>query len=152
VWIFYWRWRWSRKGSTGLEKLDSISRDKVNRLELQIAGIILDNWARGRFQHVWFSMSRDLREDAQRDLSDLGVHLKVVDGCQELDAESKAFGLSSEFKEGVLFTTYSTLIGNAVNKFFKRAKTYFIYGCRSCKERQGFKIGPDCRVVWRKGH
>ncbi len=80
----------------------------------QIAGIILDNWARGRSQHVWFSISRDLREDAQRDLSDLGLHIKVVDGCQELDAESKALGLSSDFKQGVLFTTYSTLIGAAL--------------------------------------
>ena len=61
---------------------------------------------------MWFSVSRDLREDARRDLGDLGLHIKIVDGCQELDAESKAFGLSSEFKEGVLFTTYSTLIGN----------------------------------------
>jgi hypothetical protein len=52
-----------------------------------------------------------LREDAQRDLRDLGLHIKVVDGCQELDAESKALGLSSDFKQGVLFTTYSTLIG-----------------------------------------
>ena len=62
-------------------------------------------------QHVWFSISRDLREDAQRDIGDLGLHIKVIDGCQELDSQSKAFGLSSEFKEGVLFTTYSTLIG-----------------------------------------
>jgi hypothetical protein len=54
-----------------------------------------------------------LREDAQRDLSDLGLHIKVVDGCQELDAENKALGLSSDFKQGILFTTYSTLIGVA---------------------------------------
>eukprot|EP00961_Rhodomonas_salina_P010499 140938-Rhodomonas_salina.2 len=79
----------------------------------QISGIILDNWARGRKQHVWVSTSGDLKLDAERDLRDLGVHVKVIDGCQQLDTESRAFGLSKDFKEGVLFVTYSTLIGAA---------------------------------------
>jgi hypothetical protein len=54
------------------------------------------------------STSNDLRLDAERDLRDLGVHIKVIDGCQELSSEgSRAFGLSKDFKEGVLFSTYS---------------------------------------------
>lgn len=32
----------------------------------QISGIVLDNFARGRCRHVWFSISADLRLDAQR--------------------------------------------------------------------------------------
>jgi len=40
----------------------------------QISGVILDSWARGRRQHVWLSTSRDLKLDADRDLSDLGMH------------------------------------------------------------------------------
>lgn len=76
----------------------------------QIAGMILDNAARGRMKHVWFSISGDLRLDAERDLRDVGCHLGVIDGCQSLDATAKlAFG-SREKKRGVLFSTYSTLI------------------------------------------
>ena len=33
---------------------------------LQIAGIILDNYCRGRRRHIWFSISTDLRMDAER--------------------------------------------------------------------------------------
>jgi hypothetical protein len=43
----------------------------------QVSGIILDNFARGRRQHVWLSTSTDLVKDAERDLRDLGVHLKA---------------------------------------------------------------------------
>ncbi|CAN0561137.1 unnamed protein product, partial [Ectocarpus sp. 12 AP-2014] len=38
----------------------------------QIAGIILDSWARGRKKHIWCSISNDLKLDAQRDLKDVG--------------------------------------------------------------------------------
>ena len=79
----------------------------------QISGMIADNLARGRPQHVWLSTSSDLRLDAQRDLNDLGLHCKVIDGCQDLDANTKAFGMNKDFKSGVLFSTYSTLIGSA---------------------------------------
>ena len=32
----------------------------------QIAGIIVDSYARGEFKHIWFSVSHDLRMDAER--------------------------------------------------------------------------------------
>lgn len=74
----------------------------------QIAGIILDNCARGRMKHVWCSISSDLRLDAERDLKDIGCYLPVIDGCKELDvSSSKALGCS--VKTGVLFSTYATL-------------------------------------------
>jgi hypothetical protein len=76
----------------------------------QISGIILDNYARGRRRHVWLSTSSDLHLDAERDLSDLGCHIKVINNCQALDQGSKALGLAKELQEGVLFLTYSTLI------------------------------------------
>ena len=38
----------------------------------QLAGIILENWSRGRHRHVWLSASRDLERDARRDLDDIG--------------------------------------------------------------------------------
>ena len=77
----------------------------------QIAGIILDNYSRGRRRHLWISSSVDLHRDAERDLRDLGCYLKVINGCQELDREGKrAFGLPKDFREGVLFLTYATLV------------------------------------------
>ena len=59
----------------------------------QLAGLILDQTARGRLKHVWFSSSADLRTDAMRDLRDLECHMPVHDGCQGLDKGSKALGL-----------------------------------------------------------
>ncbi|XP_047130991.1 uncharacterized protein LOC100210324 isoform X1 [Hydra vulgaris] len=76
----------------------------------QIAGIIFDNFCRGRKKHVWFSISADLRYDAQRDLNDIGCFVNIIDGCQQLDKGQKAFGLITEYKTGVLFSTYSTLV------------------------------------------
>ncbi|CAB4012834.1 FORGETTER 1-like [Paramuricea clavata] len=81
----------------------------------QIAGIILDNFSRGRTRHVWFSISSDLRLDAQRDLQDIGCYIKVIDGCQQLDKETRVFGLPADFKEGVVFSTYATLV-SSVNR------------------------------------
>eukprot|EP00752_Nemacystus_decipiens_P009068 g8096.t1 len=76
----------------------------------QIAGIVLDSWARGRRKHVWFSISNDLKLDAQRDLKDVDCHISVIDGCQGLDvASSMGLGMSKSSKHGCLFSTYSTL-------------------------------------------
>ncbi len=44
----------------------------------QIAGIIMDNYARGRRRAVWVSTSSDLHHDAERDLQDLGC---AVESC-----------------------------------------------------------------------
>nr|XP_054771437.1 uncharacterized protein LOC129279369 [Lytechinus pictus] len=78
----------------------------------QISGIILDNYVRGRRKHIWFSISADLRVDAQRDVSDLGCHIKIIEGCQHLDRETRAFGLSASMKEGIVFSTYATLVSS----------------------------------------
>ena len=45
---------------------------------LQISGMILDNCARKRTKHVWFSISTDLIVDARRDLEDIGCYVKVM--------------------------------------------------------------------------
>ncbi|KAF0687318.1 Aste57867_20928 [Aphanomyces stellatus] len=77
----------------------------------QLAGIVFENLCRGRKKHLWFSVSNDLRIDAERDLRDIGCHVNVIDGCQQLEKEkAKGFGLSS--KTGVLYSTYSTLTSN----------------------------------------
>ncbi|WAR15470.1 SBNO-like protein [Mya arenaria] len=67
----------------------------------QIAGVILDNFARGRTKSIWFTISTDLIVDTRRDLGDLGCYIRVIDGCQELDKHTRVLGLPSDFKDGV---------------------------------------------------
>ncbi|UCI05230.1 strawberry notch family protein [Mesorhizobium sp. B1-1-8] len=70
----------------------------------QSAGIILDNWLRGRRKAVWISKSDKLIEDAQRDWSALGMERLLVTPLSRFP-QGKTISLS----EGVLFTTYATL-------------------------------------------
>src|SRR5690606_23109041 len=70
----------------------------------QSAGIILDNWLRGRRNAVWISKSDKLIEDAQRDWSALGMERLLVTPLSRF-AQGKPITLS----EGVLFATYATL-------------------------------------------
>ncbi|KAH2816894.1 hypothetical protein KXV85_004041, partial [Aspergillus fumigatus] len=44
----------------------------------QVAGILLDNWLKGRCRAVWVSKSDKLIEDAQRDWSALGMERLLV--------------------------------------------------------------------------
>lgn len=71
---------------------------------------MLDNYCRGRVKHVWLSTSTDLHADAQRDIADLGMHVKVINNCHALDGATRAGGLCKDFQEGVLFLTYATLV------------------------------------------
>ncbi|MGY3441304.1 strawberry notch-like NTP hydrolase domain-containing protein [Bradyrhizobium sp. USDA 4473] len=70
----------------------------------QSAGIILDNWLKGRRKAVWISKSDKLLEDAQRDWSALGMERLLVTPLSRF-AQGKPILLS----EGVLFLTYATL-------------------------------------------
>ncbi len=70
----------------------------------QSAGIILDNWLKGRRKAVWISKSDKLLEDAQRDWSALGMERLLITPLSRF-AQGKPILLS----EGVLFLTYATL-------------------------------------------
>jgi predicted RNA methylase len=70
----------------------------------QSAGIILDNWLKGRRKAVWISKSDKLLEDAQRDWSALGMERLLVTPLSRY-AQGKPILLA----EGVLFLTYATL-------------------------------------------
>lgn len=70
----------------------------------QVAGIIADNWAKGRRRAVWISENDKLLEDARRDWAALGgnemdliPHWKYKQGAE------------ISVTEGILFTTYATL-------------------------------------------
>lgn len=72
-----------------------------------VAGIILENFLRGRRRALWFSASNDLKYDAERDLRDI----KAPD--IPVHALSKIKYGDNTTAEGVLFATYSALIGES---------------------------------------
>ncbi|MVT54295.1 methylase [Bradyrhizobium yuanmingense] len=70
----------------------------------QVAGILLDNWLKGRRRAVWISKSDKLIEDAQRDWAALGMERLLVTPLSRFRQ-----GTPIRLSEGVLFTTYATL-------------------------------------------
>lgn len=45
-----------------------------------LAGLVAENWLRGRKRHLWVSVSNDLAVDARRDLTDIGYeHIPVFE-------------------------------------------------------------------------
>jgi hypothetical protein len=70
----------------------------------QVAGILLDNWLKGRRRAVWISKSDKLIEDAQRDWSALGMERLLVTPHSRFRQ-----GAPIRLSEGILFTTYATL-------------------------------------------
>lgn len=74
----------------------------------QVAGIILDNWLKGRRRAVWISKSDKLLEDAQRDWRALGQEPLLVTPLARFRQ-----GTSIRLEQGILFTTYATLRSDA---------------------------------------
>jgi len=70
----------------------------------QVAGVILDNWIKGRRKAVWLSRSDKLLEDAQRDWSALGMEKLRVAPLSRFKQ-----GTPIRLSEGILFVTYATL-------------------------------------------
>lgn len=86
----------------------------------QISAILLDAFSRnqGNGRHLWMSVSRELIQDARRDLADVGCHVNVHDGADMLDQttvvgggkKGKGLGSGGSLNKGVLFVTYSLLV------------------------------------------
>ncbi|MEQ2242960.1 Protein strawberry notch 2 [Ilyodon furcidens] len=72
-----------------------------------VAGIILENYLRGRKKALWFSISNDLKYDAERDLKDIDAPNIPVHALNKIKYGDTATS------EGVLFATYSALIGES---------------------------------------
>jgi predicted RNA methylase len=70
----------------------------------QVAGILLDNWLKGRRRAIWISKSEKLIEDAQRDWSALGMERLLVTPLSRFHQ-----GTPIRLAQCVLFTTYATL-------------------------------------------
>ncbi|XP_072516652.1 si:ch73-63e15.2 isoform X2 [Salminus brasiliensis] len=72
-----------------------------------VAGIILENYLKGRTKALWFSVSNDLKYDAERDLQDISASNIPVHALNKIKYGDTATS------EGVLFATYSALIGES---------------------------------------
>ncbi|XP_061279399.1 protein strawberry notch homolog 2 isoform X3 [Bos javanicus] len=72
-----------------------------------VAGVILENYLRGRKKALWFSVSNDLKYDAERDLRDIAAPGIAVHALSKIK-----YG-DNTTSEGVLFATYSALIGES---------------------------------------
>ncbi|XP_042335737.1 protein strawberry notch homolog 2 isoform X2 [Sceloporus undulatus] len=72
-----------------------------------VAGIIFENYLKGRKKALWFSASNDLRYDAERDLKDIDAPNIPVHALNKIKYGDTATS------EGVLFATYSALIGES---------------------------------------
>ncbi len=70
----------------------------------QVAGIILDQWERGRRRHIWLSKNEALLEDARRDWSALGGMALDVQPLSQWK-----LGTPVTLDAGILFVTYPTL-------------------------------------------
>ena len=74
----------------------------------QVAGILLDNWLKGRRRSVWISKSDKLLEDAQRDWRALDQEPLLVTPLARFRQ-----GTPIRLEQGILFTTYATLRSDA---------------------------------------
>ena len=74
----------------------------------QVAGIVLDNWLKGRKRAVWISKSDKLLEDAQRDWRALEQEPLLVTPLARFRQ-----GTPIRLEQGILFTTYATLRSDA---------------------------------------
>ena len=74
----------------------------------QVAGIVLDNWLKGRRRAVWISKSDKLIEDAQRDWSALGQERLLITPLARFRQ-----GTPIRLEQGILFATYATLRSDA---------------------------------------
>ncbi|UFZ02608.1 strawberry notch family protein [Bradyrhizobium ontarionense] len=70
----------------------------------QVAGILLDNWLKGRRRAIWVSKSDKLIEDAQRDCAALGMERLLVTPLSRFRQ-----GTPIRLDQAILFTTYATL-------------------------------------------
>ena len=101
---------------------DGAGIGKGRQISATIRDALCRNHGRGRL--LWISASRELVQDARRDLSDVGCHIDVHDGADVLDQmssggsgmsaaarkKSKGLGACGSLGKGALFITYSLLV------------------------------------------
>lgn len=81
-----------------------------------IAGIIYENYMKGRKKALWISVSNDLKYDAERDLCDIGANKIDVHALNKFKYAKLSSDINNNVRKGVIFSTYSALIGESNNK------------------------------------
>ncbi|KAK6052055.1 hypothetical protein COOONC_10440, partial [Cooperia oncophora] len=108
-----------------------------------VAAIIFENYLLGRKRSIWLSVSSDLKYDAERDLRDIGAGNIMVYALNKLKYAKISGKENGNIKKGVIFATYSSLIGEcrgARVKYRSRLKQLiqwfgvhiFLSGLRRC--------------------
>jgi hypothetical protein len=90
-----------------------------------LAGIIYENYLLGRKKAIWLSVSNDLRYDSERDLKDIGAKKINVYPLNKFKYGKLSSHENGGVKKGVIFATYSSLIGESHvsnNKYRTRLK------------------------------
>ncbi|XP_075218729.1 protein strawberry notch isoform X1 [Lycorma delicatula] len=78
-----------------------------------IAGVIYENYLKGRKRAIWVSVSNDLKYDAERDLKDIGASKIEVYSLNKFKYAKISSAVNGNVKKGVIFSTYSALIGES---------------------------------------
>lgn len=78
-----------------------------------IGGIIFENYLLSRKRSLWFSVSNDLKYDAERDLRDIGAKNIQVHSLNKFKYGKISSKHNGSVKKGVIFATYSSLIGES---------------------------------------
>jgi hypothetical protein len=102
----------------------------------QVAGLIMDQWARGQRRHIWISKSAALIEDARRDWTAVGgLALDIM------SLDQWPLGTGIEASQGILFLTYATLRSERPEK-----------GSRLDQLQQWLGDGFDGLIVFDEAH
>ncbi|XP_063244312.1 protein strawberry notch-like isoform X2 [Bacillus rossius redtenbacheri] len=78
-----------------------------------IAGIIFENYLKGHKRAIWVSVSNDLKYDSERDLHDIGATKIEVHPLNKFKYGKISSAANGNVKKGVIFSTYSALIGES---------------------------------------
>ncbi|KAG8316949.1 hypothetical protein J6590_037294 [Homalodisca vitripennis] len=78
-----------------------------------IAGCIFENFLKGRKRAIWVSVSNDLKYDSERDLKDIGASKVEVYSLNKFKYAKISSPVNGNVKKGVIFSTYSALIGES---------------------------------------
>ncbi|UYV73913.1 sno [Cordylochernes scorpioides] len=78
-----------------------------------LAGIIFENYLLGRKRAIWLSVSNDLKYDSERDLKDIGAGKIEVYALNKFKYAKISSKVNNSVKKGVIFSTYSSLIGES---------------------------------------
>ncbi|KAL7053455.1 hypothetical protein AAHC03_027120 [Spirometra sp. Aus1] len=110
-----------------------------------IAGIIYENYLQHRKKAIWLSVSNDLRVDAERDLCDVGLGRVKVHSLNKFRYARISGKANGRVKKGVLFSTYSSLIGESQGSAKAKYKTRLKQIVHWCgKDFDGVIVFDEC--------